>query len=395
MIERLSRALAAAALTLLLTAPALAEKPDDPHSDGKPVIDPDTEVVPAPDPPVERNPKEDINKLLYAERSVLEAMEELDINISRRTSQKALLEKKQAVIDEDLARASKEFAAQTEALEAARKLVRRRLRAMIQLKKTEAYQVLFASETYATFLRRNRALKGLLEADAKRISSYREQLDRWRTAKADLERRKNNLQHTKQTIEYLLAELRWDREEKQALLEAVRERRAFHDQVGREVQEVDKQQKERIKALEAKRSRLWFEENKGKLTIPIRRGKTIGKFGLRKNRKFGTRTVHHGIDMVPKDWDGKSEVPVHAIYWGYVVHAGWVRGLGNTVILDHTQGYMSVYAHLDTIDVKVGDKIRTATQLGTMGDSGSLYGKRLYMEIREDGRAIDPNPWFK
>ena len=104
--------------------------------------------------------------------------------------------------------------------------------------------------------------------------------------------------------------------------------------------------------------------------------------------------MHSGLDIVPTI-TRTGPTRVFPIFWGYVVHAGWVRGLGNTVIVDHTRGYMSLYAHLSESTVQPGDKVDATTCIGHMGDSGSLFGPRLYFEIRRGGEAIDPYPWLK
>ena len=104
--------------------------------------------------------------------------------------------------------------------------------------------------------------------------------------------------------------------------------------------------------------------------------------------------MHPGLDIISTiKRDGP--VRVYPIFWGYVAHAGWVRGLGRTVIVDHTRGYMSLYAHLDEIHVEVGQKVDATMRIGNMGDTGSLFGPRLYFEIRKDGEAIDPFLWLK
>ena len=360
------------------------------------LVDPDTLVVPEPTAPPVRHPAEDINRLLRAELSILEAVQDLDMDIARRASDLTRLEEQQRSLGDDVAKMSQRFDNLTHALDEARGLVQRRLRAVAQLKRTEPYQVLFASESYAEYLRRTRALERLLESDRERIISFQTELDTWKTSRKDLERRRENLRRTGETISHLLKQLNWDREEKASLLTAVQDKRAFHAKVGAELQSVDKELRARVLALrDDTRDRVWFEQRQGKLLMPIWKGQVIGRFGIRTNRRFGTRTVHRGLHIVPQAWDGKRYVNVRSLYWGYVAHVGWLRGLGKTIIVDHTKGYMSLYAHLDESSVKVGDKVKTGTVLGLMGDTGSLHGPRLYLEVRRDGRAIDPTPWFR
>ena len=360
------------------------------------LVDPDTLLVPEPKAPPVRHPAEDINRLLRAELSILEAVQDLDMDLAKRSSDLTRLQEQQRIVSDDVAKMSERFDQLTHDLDEARALVQRRLRAMAQLKRTEPYQVLFASESYAQYLRRARALERLLESDRERITTFQGQLETWETSKADLERRRENLKRTGETISHLLKQLNWDREEKASLLEAVQDKRAFHAKVGAELKSVDKELRARVQALrDDTRSRLWFEQRQGKLLMPIWKGEVIGRFGIRTNRRFGTRTVHRGLHIVPQTWDGKRNVNVRSLYWGYVAHAGWLRGLGKTVIIDHTKGYMSLYAHLKDINVATGDKVKSGTVLGIMGETGSLHGPRLYLEVRHEGRAIDPTPWFR
>ena len=126
------------------------------------LVDPDTLLVPEPKAPPVRHPAEDINRLLRAELSILEAVQDLDMDLAKRSSDLTRLQEQQRIVSDDVAKMSERFDQLTHDLDEARALVQRRLRAMAQLKRTEPYQVLFASESYAQYLRRARALERLL-----------------------------------------------------------------------------------------------------------------------------------------------------------------------------------------------------------------------------------------
>jgi septal ring factor EnvC (AmiA/AmiB activator) len=79
---------------------------------------------------------------------------------------------------------------------------------------------------------------------------------------------------------------------------------------------------------------------------------------------------------------------------GRVVHAGWFKGYGNLVIVDHGEGYHTLVAHLASMQTAMGEEVDAGDALGTVGDSGSLKGAYLYFEIREKGRPVDPRPWL-
>jgi septal ring factor EnvC (AmiA/AmiB activator) len=267
---------------------------------------------------------------------------------------------------------------------------------MSQLKRTEPYQMLFASEDHVSFLRRQRGVRSLLEDDRARVVEYREQLAQWRESRDDLIRRRTNLRRTRETIAGLVEQLRTDREEKSLLLDAVRSRAAFHAKLNQEMKGVNKALRQKVLTLrDPARRGLRMHKMQGKLWLPIRKGRIIGTFGIRKNRRFGTRTIHRGIEMIPSASSKSDQTRIRNIYWGYVSYVGWLKGLGKTVIIDHTRGYMTLYAHLSEARVEEGQKVATGETIGIMGDTGSLYGPRLYMELRKEGRAIDPEPWFK
>jgi septal ring factor EnvC (AmiA/AmiB activator) len=78
-----------------------------------------------------------------------------------------------------------------------------------------------------------------------------------------------------------------------------------------------------------------------------------------------------------------------------VVYADWLRGFGNLMILDHGDGYMSLYGSNEALLRQVGDEIRTGDTIGTVGNSGGSPDSGLYFELRYQGRPFDPLPWVR
>ncbi len=390
------------ATTLLagpLTAPVRGAAPN-PAPDPAPrprEVDPDTLVVPAPPPPPVRKPSEAISRLLRPDEDVLHHAETLDIRIAQREDELKRLHHQLDVVSRDLETTTRRFHEETRRLADARRHTRQRLRALTQLRRVSPYSLLFSAKDFQDAEHRQRLLKALVEGDRRRVAAYRSDAQAWRDHKADLERRRTNLQHTEAQIRFALQQLELDRQEKDALVAAVRDKPSYNQKVMRELHEVDRALVDKVDRLRDRdRRRLWFEESKGRLIRnPINKGVIIARFGKRKHKRLGTETFNPGVDIVPSQWDGEEEVPVHAIYSGTVVWTGWQRGLGNTVILDHTRGYMSLYGHLARVDVKVGQVVKGGDTLGLMGDTGSLWGKRLHLEIRLDGKALDPRPWLR
>jgi septal ring factor EnvC (AmiA/AmiB activator) len=99
-------------------------------------------------------------------------------------------------------------------------------------------------------------------------------------------------------------------------------------------------------------------------------------------------------------WDGvliatERAAPVKSIAAGRVLYADWLAGLGLLVIVDHGDGYLSLYGHNEQIYKRVGEKVVAGDTLAAAGDTGGSARPELYFEIRRGGKPIDPRPWFE
>ena len=91
----------------------------------------------------------------------------------------------------------------------------------------------------------------------------------------------------------------------------------------------------------------------------------------------------------------KEGTPVHAISPGKIIFANWLRGFGLLVILNHGNGYMSLYARNHTLFAKVGDNVSAGDTIATTGSSGGFNKAGLYFEIRQNGTPINPSTWCR
>jgi murein DD-endopeptidase MepM/ murein hydrolase activator NlpD len=101
------------------------------------------------------------------------------------------------------------------------------------------------------------------------------------------------------------------------------------------------------------------------------------------------RQTHLGFDLA-----STSAAPVHAANHGKVLYAGSLGIYGNCVILDHGMGLQSLYAHLSSIDVRVGDAVDTEQVLGRSGSTGMAGGDHLHFTLLLAGNAITPIDWW-
>ncbi len=87
--------------------------------------------------------------------------------------------------------------------------------------------------------------------------------------------------------------------------------------------------------------------------------------------------------------------PVTAVADGTVVFSDWMTGYGMILIIDHGNGYMSLYAHNDSLLKAPGDRVRRGDAVSTVGTSGGQGRAALYFELRRDGRPVDPGTWLQ
>jgi murein DD-endopeptidase MepM/ murein hydrolase activator NlpD len=101
------------------------------------------------------------------------------------------------------------------------------------------------------------------------------------------------------------------------------------------------------------------------------------------------RQVHLGFDLA-----SLAGAPVKAANRGRVLHASWLGIYGNCVILDHGMGLMSLYAHLSSIEVQVGDMVDLDKELGRSGSTGLAGGDHLHFTMLLAGNAVTPIDWW-
>jgi len=127
-------------------------------------------------------------------------------------------------------------------------------------------------------------------------------------------------------------------------------------------------------------------------------GRVVTVFGREVHPRFGTEIVRRGIEI-----EAAPGAPVRAVASGAVLYRGWLRGYGNLVILDHGQGYYTLYAHATEVLADEGDTVRAGQAIARIGggagaragEPDGAEGPRLYFEVRYQGRAEDPQLWLR
>ncbi|MEN3013397.1 MAG: M23 family metallopeptidase [Endomicrobiia bacterium] len=114
-------------------------------------------------------------------------------------------------------------------------------------------------------------------------------------------------------------------------------------------------------------------------------GNVVSPFGRRIHPIYKIEHFHTGIDI-----SNQKGTPIVATADGVVKFAGWQEGYGKVVVLQHNHGYLTIYGHLSSIKVKVGQKVTRGDVLGLMGETGTATGPHLHYEIWKDNKLCNP-----
>lgn len=131
----------------------------------------------------------------------------------------------------------------------------------------------------------------------------------------------------------------------------------------------------------------------GQFTWPVPSSQRItSPFGVRSLN--GSTRMHNGID-IGSNPAGKTDTPIVAADAGTIIKAGKGTGYGNVIYLDHGNGYVTRYAHLNSFKVKQGSKVTKGQEIAGMGNTGGSFGVHLHFEIRKNDKPLDPQSFFK
>ena len=282
----------------------------------------------------------------------------------------------------------------------------RRLRAMYKVHvQGGALPLLLAGDDPTTRAAAIRHLGSLASLDARLIQEYRGTSDRLEDRRSREESRQRELASLRADAQREQAEVDADAAKRRVLLAKVRDERAYHERMVGELTEASRRLEAFIRDLQTKQRRLakipppakpgtetpaiGFGTLRGRLPWPTD-GRVVSSFGAQVHPRFGTRTFRNGVDIEPGE--GRD---VAAVFAGHVVYTGWFKGYGNLIILDHDNEYYTLYAHVADILVKEGDDVKQGQRIGTVGDTGSLEGTRLYFEVRFEGKPQNPEQWLR
>ncbi|MEO0095152.1 MAG: peptidoglycan DD-metalloendopeptidase family protein [candidate division WOR-3 bacterium] len=334
--------------------------------------------------------RQEIKQLEKEKSSALARIEKLDeaINLSIE-----YIEKLTAREDEEQMRIS-ELNREMARLESKMKFQKEELKErLIRLYKWTPFyrlEILFSSKSIPEILSTSYYLQILAKNDRKLFFEFKNDWSRYLADKKMREELIAVLEARRQEKEQELEQLNRERQEKRKILDEIAQQEKEKKKVEKELKSAQRKLEDLIVSLRKQKekeeisAKSYFETNKGKLPWPCK-GSVGSKFGKIVHPKYNTTTKNNGIDILSNYGEN-----VYAIAQGKVVYAGKFIGYGNLVVIDHKDGFYSLYGHLSEILVKVGDEVPGGRIIGRVGEGGSLSGPMLHFELRKEGKPVDP-----
>ncbi|MFL2915033.1 MAG: murein hydrolase activator EnvC family protein [Nitrospinia bacterium] len=291
-----------------------------------------------------------------------------------------------------LAKLEKKFKAKSKNLITQKKLLGKRFRQIYKEGPVFPLKIIFSSNNASEFLQHIKYMELIAQHDVNLMYDYKSQLDAMKAEKKSLLAVRSKLVRLEKNALSKRLEFKNSRKNKKRFLKKILKKKKFRIQTLKELKNASSNLNDLITKLLSKLvsgEGLDILDKRGRLHLPVK-GKILNKFGRQKDKQYDSFIVHNGINI-----KARTGTLVRSIFNGKVLYTGELEGYGNLVIIGHGKDYHSLYGHLDKIKVEPNQVVQIGDIVGLTGESGSLVGETLYLEIREKGKPVEPLSWFK
>ncbi len=330
--------------------------------------------------------KEEIEISREKASALLDDIDSLDRkNAELETTINGLTTQKQNLLDEIRA-TQKNIDSLSAGIAAQQALIDKRLVANFKLHQIGYLQIMLASDSPVDMEKRYTLMGYIIQHDEQQEAGYLSKKSALVQDQNTYARQKQKLDAVMDSLNKQQADLVKARSRKTRVLASIRDSTQATRRVLLELQNSEEKLQDTLKSLESTpAARTGFAAMKGRLPFPVR-GRMKDIYG---------RTTDSIIDSKGVLFLVHPDAPIKAVYAGVVVWSEWLKGYGNTVILDHGNRYFTIYAHVGNTDAKIGEDVKAGQLIGTVGDAGLGRDITLYFELRHGETPLNPGEWFR
>lgn len=334
--------------------------------------------------------KEGVEETLLQEKGILAEIEDIELRLIKTTKKLKELKKR-------MAEQQHLIEVKTTALQQVKKKrgrvqlhLQKRMAAYYKLGKIDFINITFSTQTLPELLKFHDSFQNVIKYDQGVITNYRSTI-------AELESATEALTLEKGLLEEFIYQANEEnriitetKEKKGKFLARIKNQSELHKQAIKELKKAQDNLTESLQVLKKKEELFdqGFFLNKGKHIAPMN-GSITSLFNQERINKFGIKRKTPGLSFVAPDG-----TQIRAIFNGKVLYAGYLRGYGNTVILDHGYQYYTIISRIERILVSKNNIVKSGDIIGIMGETATLMDDGLYFEIRHKESSLDPLKWL-
>ncbi len=328
--------------------------------------------------------------------SVLQGIQTLDERLVHHRQDHHEISKKLRQKDREIEDITDRLGGMRISIDARRDAILARLRVQYMEGRFGRVKALLTADSYGDFQRRGQYLSAVSQKDYELLGTFKADMERMEQAERQRAEARAVLVAYKLNTEKKLSDIRVLQKEKKVYLAKITHEKDAFNRAAEELQRSASRVDGLLHDLEARRRAAAPPPSSSPLAHGVRGtlpwpadGKVVSFFGRQKHPTFNTYVQRKGIEI--RTIEGSL---IHAVMTGSVVYADWLKGYGLVIILDHANGFFSLYAHASKLLAKAGEQVAEGQPIGETGDTGMIGENTLYFELREGAEPVDPLHWL-
>lgn len=334
--------------------------------------------------------EKELESIANKKDAALEQKALLDQQIMDLNSEAELLEDIVNTLSGELDESEAALEAAEDVLDENTELAKSRIRAMYELGSTSYLNIILGSTSLHDFITRVELVKQMAAYDQQVIENLKETKTTIEEETKTIKEKKNAQEEALKTLEDNVSSLKKKQSQSDSLIESFNEKTAENIKAIEAAEKAEAELQAEIRQALANSTNETFVG--GQFLWPIPGYYTVtSEFGYRTHPTTGVYKLHTGVDIAGSKISGK---PILAANSGTVIKAGYNRGYGNYVVIDHGGGYSTLYAHASKLAVSAGQSVSRGDTIAYVGTSGYSTGYHLHFEIIENGEYKNPLSYF-
>ncbi len=342
--------------------------------------------------------QKDLERLSQEETAVLNILNKIDMNLAACQNQILEYRSDLSELEKKLQKAGIISMELEKRVDSLREYAKKRLVAIYKMNRVGTLSMLASADSFSEFLFRKKALERIFIHDEEIIEKLIHEQSRLNDVLTEIGIRKNQKVELERELNKEIAGLALERKKRGDVLAEIRRKKSLEQELIKAYQQAAVDLNNAIERLNTKNADAGiakftsdnpFEAFKGLLNMPVN-GTIRTRFGSYRDKRLNVERFNSGISV-----SADRGEPIHAVKDGLILYAGWFKGYGKMIIIDHGHHFYTVYAHAEELFKDKGDPVESGEVIATVGDSGSISGPELYFEVRHYGKPVDPLEWIR